>query len=124
MIALARGAPDGDHHHAHAHAHAPVFVSGPAPVFVPHQPTRFFNQQVFAPAPVLAPTPVFAPAPVIAPQASVFVSAAPIQQQRPTGTFVFFGRPGVNFTNILRAFFCTNVTFTAFLYLKFDFKEF
>ncbi len=44
--------------------HAPVFVSGQAPVFVPHQPKRFFNQQVFAPAPVLALSPVFAPAPV------------------------------------------------------------
>jgi len=44
--------------------HAPVFVSGQAPVFVPHQPKIFFNQQVFAPAPVLALAPVFAPAPV------------------------------------------------------------
>ena len=94
LIALACGAPDGVHAHGEpVFVPAPFFSHGPdlGPIFSPAPAPVFAPSPIFAPAP----TPIFAqaPAPIIVPSpAPVFVSApAP----RPSGTFVFFGRPQV-----------------------------
>ena len=85
-VAIAAPAPDGDH------VHAPVLVSAPQPGFVPIRPAHFFahgQTQFFAPA--HGPVFVNAPAP-----GQVFVHApGPAVVNRPPGTFVFFGHPGV-----------------------------